>query len=1299
MPVPSSSIIRHSSLVIPARSRRGFALLITVTLLSFLVLLLVSLASLTRVETQVAGNNQQLAQARQNALFALNLALGQLQKYTGPDQRVTATADLASAADGGRLTNGSAAQNTTSVNGTSNGLKPVSATASVQSGTRWWTGVWGRAGTTYATPAKSIYEETPSPVLLNWLVSGNEDRAFTIDADGLVKTSAADGTATAAMAPFTPGASVNWAAAGLDPASPAGWASGTYANLEIKSANQKAVLLVGPKTAGVNPDAGGGAAVDRYVVAPIKDITVASSIIPGAGSSGTATVGRYAWWVGDEGVKASYTLADPNPEKNTPADNNADGAKSRLRLMTASRSGIELIPGFSAYPTANDADAEVKLGRLVQMPQATFLDSTLPAETQRARFHDFTIASSGVLSDTLNGGLRKDLTYYFELSKGNWDSSDLAGQGVIPAIWSPNWGGALGYAPKWDWLYSFYNTNPDVTTATLPVRPETATEVGVTPIITQFRMIVFTDKTKIGPLGRLSKIPPGTYALPIRCNVAFVLANPYNITLTVPANTYEFVLENTWQKPSGSRPLLPSGLVLGASDLGHGFTNPSLSYGGFVLMRRKGASDKSMLDAVRFTVPAASIPPGGTLVLSVDGNSQLAGASGAPPASGAEDPVALAINDASNPNLGKVNYFTATSTFDFVTPATQPTSMAALYLQDAAHFTITLRKTGAGPILQQLGEVSFSKAGLPQGADEFEVFVSAHVQFIPPAWRNVDTSSSAEVFHYALFAYARPYQDLNLRGAFMAHLGVDDIARIRTPPSYAAGFSRSGYYSLDGEFTQDLTPAPWAENFNSLTRSPVAAKGVFFDFPRRASGQPPLLSLGQLQHAGLTADDWHPGASVGYQSAYAVGNSYSNHFVARREAVSSRDNQFFNSPGADADGTPHGTSRYFDMAYLLNTALWDGFFFSGIPQSGAAFIPLNPRYSIHGTPGAADVRGRNAAAHLLTKGAFNINSTSRDAWVALLGGLNTLKVNADSVADGVPFPRTLWQPVKNNNTGGSYTSSGTGDDAYAGYRRLSATEIDTLATEIVKRVRARGPFVSLSHFINRSLVAASLDFNRTINDAEKASGNLATSAVPMGRGLSGPLQAAIDAADLNAFQTVGSDQVKGDAAGAYGDRVLFAGEHIGSSQKPLVTGAAGYNSASTKAYFADKIFDLPNVDPTYDNSDPVVPPSPGPQGRTSTGLPGWLLQGDVLQAIGPALSARSDTFVIRTYGEVVNPTDPTQTQARAWCEAVVQRQPDYVQPANDAPEVLPSALTSADNKAFGRGYKVISFRWLSPGDI
>lgn len=80
------------------RRNAGFALLITITLLAFLVLLLVSLASLTRVETQVATNSQKISQARQNAMLALNVAIGSLQKQAGLDQRLTARADLTSTA-------------------------------------------------------------------------------------------------------------------------------------------------------------------------------------------------------------------------------------------------------------------------------------------------------------------------------------------------------------------------------------------------------------------------------------------------------------------------------------------------------------------------------------------------------------------------------------------------------------------------------------------------------------------------------------------------------------------------------------------------------------------------------------------------------------------------------------------------------------------------------------------------------------------------------------------------------------------------------------------------------------------------------------------------------------------------------------------------------------------------------------------------------------------------------------------------------------------------------------------------
>ncbi len=78
----------------PRNRERGFALILTISLLTFLILLLVSLAALTKVEFEIDRNSQAFARARQNALLGLDTAIGQLQRHAGPDQRVTARAEI-----------------------------------------------------------------------------------------------------------------------------------------------------------------------------------------------------------------------------------------------------------------------------------------------------------------------------------------------------------------------------------------------------------------------------------------------------------------------------------------------------------------------------------------------------------------------------------------------------------------------------------------------------------------------------------------------------------------------------------------------------------------------------------------------------------------------------------------------------------------------------------------------------------------------------------------------------------------------------------------------------------------------------------------------------------------------------------------------------------------------------------------------------------------------------------------------------------------------------------------------------
>lgn len=55
------------------------------------------------------------------------------------------------------------------------------------------------------------------------------------------------------------------------------------------------------------------------------------------------------------------------------------------------------------------------------------------------------------------------------------------------------------------------------------------------------------------------------------------------------------------------------------------------------------------------------------------------------------------------------------------------------------------------------------------------------------------------------------------------------------------------------------------------------------------------------------------------------------------------------------------------------------------------------------------------------------------------------------------------------------------------------------------------------------------------------------------------------------------------------------------------------------------------------------------------------------------------------------------SEARAWCEATVQRYPDPV--ANPAGSSSPLAELITPTSRFGRLFRILSFRWLSPAEI
>ncbi|MDR2738024.1 MAG: hypothetical protein LBB18_03750 [Puniceicoccales bacterium] len=101
-------------------------------------------------------------------------------------------------------------------------------------------------------------------------------------------------------------------------------------------------------------------------------------------------------------------------------------------------------------------------------------------------------------------------------------------------------------------------------------------------------------------------------------------------------------------------------------------------------------------------------------------------------------------------------------------------------------------------------------------------------------------------------------------------------------------------------------------------------------------------------------------------------------------------------------------------------------------------------------------------------------------------------------------------------------------------------------------------------------------------------------------------------------------------------------------------------------------------------------------GYLGENLPTVVNQGDVLQATAHFLCARGDTFLVRAFGDFLGANG--DVAERVYCEAVVQRVPEYVDAAENTPSD-PHGTQSTINEKFGRRYKIILFRWLDEDEI
>ncbi|HSH94377.1 MAG TPA: hypothetical protein VK968_09550, partial [Roseimicrobium sp.] len=298
---------------------------------------------------------------------------------------------------------------------------------------------------------------------------------------------------------------------------------------------------------GVNPDGSVNTASARVEVPSVE---IKSSSV--SGMPGDQVVGHYAYWVGDEGVKAKISSLAPTAVADSVASASGSAASANYywKAMNPTRAGGEQMlsltgsvlaasfPNFAQVFTTDTAGTANRalLREIVSPSQLTFMQtgspaaSMLPAGGLRLHAFDLTTSSAGVLSDTVRGGLRLDLTRYLETGSTDGAFTDTA------SIYSDA-GLSGGRQPSYALLKSWYDIGRGLGagfTASAAMQSEsvsgnTITRMGLFPAVTYYQLAY-------------SAMCPGPGS-PVQLLIqpSLTIWNPHNVTL--PAEDMVLELE------------------------------------------------------------------------------------------------------------------------------------------------------------------------------------------------------------------------------------------------------------------------------------------------------------------------------------------------------------------------------------------------------------------------------------------------------------------------------------------------------------------------------------------------------------------------------------------------------------------------------------------------------------------------------------------------------------------------------------------------------------------------------------
>ncbi len=1120
--------------------RNGFALVVSLMLMTLLVILGLSMLTLSSKSLSVSDRQKDLAIAQSNARLALSMAVAQLQRHTGPDQRITATADQI----GGRQ-------------------DPDRSSAAEDR--QYWTGVY--------KSWQSGVKNRPEPEFCSWLVSGEADL---VEDKGAAEGNAGDGVP---------------------------------------------VELVGRGTLG-DTDEG----IVR--VPPLNVVT------PEGGNA------RIAWWTGDQGTKAAIATP-PGPESE-------ELASVRAATQAAPRNAVEYAKNGKDAPFSTLAATDPRIQRVTDWNQAAFLATD--KDSPRSLFHDLAPFSSGLITNVRTGGFRKDLSMYLERTSSSVPKNPLY-----------RVGGESGINEAELWLH--YNMYKELKSrgrysfttggSMSPSAPYLQVEGNQSamlndpenfykqPAFVSYQTVLSFHSRTVNSGGsskqRLCLVvdPIVTYWNPL--DVPVVLSPAYN--------SIKF-----WQLPYDLSLRLPGKAA-------------SVS-----LMRALGGGEFHYLTLIAGAQQPIVLKPGEVMIVSQGPNTPIA----------QDNPELNYIQGRAGWNFGggisidlkdSAGNFVEGNSNDTFTYDLKPNSAIS---DGTRHWSLNHHETyykedrtgrgesvGIGGVFidyiygQPHSESNPKPANLRLRASKFPAFFG-----------KIKSSDTRPMKFSQLSGRKEPFMiySYNVKTEKGSDRGGRFLSRFN-PKAMLVDFYDLSEKELDLlPFEVQIQPLDSWKNRN-LEVSP-RGNGYFGGGMNAEFGtsfisthsvpREPLYSLAAFQHAFANGF-----SSNNPQAGYAIINArfpvlpHVSHPIGNSLAPSM-------IPSDRTEAMMSGPRVLADHSYLANEALWDDWFLSGIaPQSVATFNPrraqrqvaeefLNGTASLPVSRYLPDLGGEDpdevlselfrgntpsdaatllAASLIRVDGLFNVNSTSVEAWKALLGSLKDRPIvvrdanGAEKVTtdhgDGVPVAGLLGPEDLIAKGKGSVDVKE--PEQWTGRRTLTEEDIESLARGIVREVRKRGPFLSLADFVNR----------RVGGDEELAR--------------SGAVQAALDSRDVT-------------------------------------------------------------VNDAYNAQDRSVPASVGSRfafpeaeaGAAAYGIPGIVKQADILTPIAPVLSVRSDSFVVRAYGESVGKNG--EILARAWCEAIVERDKNFVDSSEEADTQIAS-LKSEANRHFGRRYRVSSFRWLHQDEV